>query len=58
MVSRVDTVGDFPEMGHFNFKLKDLEIREIFETPYQILYRIQRGNVEIIGVAHGARDGF
>ena len=57
LVSRADMLGDFPEIGHFNPKLRHLEVRELVEAPYRILYRLERGNIEIIGVAHGARDG-
>ena len=56
LVARADLLGDFPEMGRFNTKLRDLEVRELTEAPYRILYRIERGAVEIIAVAHGSRD--
>ena len=56
LVSRADLLGDFPEMGRMNPKLRELEVRELTEAPYRILYRIERGAVEIIAVALGAQD--
>lgn len=32
-----------------------MEIREILEGPYRIIYRVHPGRVRILAVVHGAR---
>lgn len=42
----------FPESGRPSPEGEHRGIREVFERPYRILYRIHQGRIEIIAVIH------
>jgi toxin ParE1/3/4 len=58
LVVRADALGDFPDLGRVVPELENPDLRELIESPYRIIYRVLRSEVEILTVFHGARSGF
>lgn len=56
LVSRVDDLGDFPEMGRIIFRYNDPSIRELIVSPYIVKYLIGREYIEILTVVHAAQN--
>jgi toxin ParE1/3/4 len=56
LVGRTDMLGDFPEMGRAIPELQDLRTRELIVSPYQVIYRIEHDEVQILSLVHGRRD--
>jgi plasmid stabilization system protein ParE len=47
----------FPRSGPVVPDAESLQIRELIEGPYRILYVVARDHIEILGVLHGSREG-
>lgn len=45
-----------PEMGGHVAEYADDAIRELIEWPYRIIYAVRSDRIEILSVAHGARE--
>jgi toxin ParE1/3/4 len=58
LVARADTLGDFPDLGRMVPEFEDPDLRELIESPYRIIDRTLRSEVEILAVFHSARGGF
>lgn len=60
MVQRIFDRGDGlssqPRLGPAIASYEAQGLREVFENPYRIIYRIHRERVEIIAVVHGSRQ--
>ncbi len=50
-------IGEFPRSGRVLPPAAAIEVREVLEGPYRILYVVARDHVEILGVLHGSREG-
>ena len=50
-----DRLADFPRSGRVVPELNDENLREIILGNYRLIYRIQRDEVQILAVHHGAR---
>jgi plasmid stabilization system protein ParE len=46
----------FPRLGPQVPEYEDESIRELFEHPYRIIYRIHQGRIQVLSVVHGARS--
>lgn len=46
----------FPRLGRLVPEVQDENIRELFYRDYRIVYRIARGQIEILTVVHGSKD--
>lgn len=46
----------FPLGGRIVPEVRHPNVREIFVSPYRILYRVRKNRLQILGVIHGARD--
>jgi plasmid stabilization system protein ParE len=55
IVSSSELLADQPLLGRRVPEYDDESIRELFETPYRIVYRLDEGRVEILAVIHAAR---
>ncbi|MBS0616652.1 MAG: type II toxin-antitoxin system RelE/ParE family toxin [Spirochaetes bacterium] len=51
-----DALKNFPLRGRKIPELQREEAREIFYKSYRIMYEIDREQIEILAVIHGARD--
>ncbi len=56
IVSRVDALADFPELGHRTSESPDENVREVLESPYRILYLVQPARVDILAIVHARQD--
>src|ERR1700733_8622392 len=54
ILRRGDQLGAFPYSGRIS-PVPGLNVREIVENPYRIIYRVKDDAVEVIEVLHGAR---
>lgn len=52
IIRRADAVGDFPWSGRLVPEYPLDTLREVFASPYRILYRIKPAEIEIISVVH------
>lgn len=53
---RTKLLADFPRFGAVVPYYEDESIRELLEYPYRIIYRILPGQIDIVGVVHGAQQ--
>lgn len=55
IVNRSEALESQPLIGAEVVEYGDPEVREVYEHPYRILYRVVGKKVQIIGVIHSAR---
>ena len=55
--ARTSQLEHFPESGRLAPEGEDRNVREVFERPYRILYRLKEARVEIIAVIHMRQVG-
>jgi len=56
IIDRSEQIAEFPMSGREVPEYDRSDIRELFESPYRIIYRIKRDAIDVIAVIHGARD--
>ncbi|MEN9360173.1 MAG: hypothetical protein RL095_1708 [Verrucomicrobiota bacterium] len=56
LMSRSEQIAIFPFSGRRVPEYDLPQIRELFEGPYRLIYRICSDHIEILLVLHGARD--
>jgi len=58
LIAKVESLAAFPQRGRVIKKFADLNIRQVFQGPYRIAYRIrtEASIVEIARIWHGARN--
>lgn len=55
LTSRSEQIGAFPRSGRMVPEYSSVDIREVIEGPYRIIYRIKQEQIDVIAVVHGAR---
>jgi toxin ParE1/3/4 len=55
IVDRSERLANFPRSGPLVPEYDDESIRELFEHPYRIIYRLHEQEVEILTAIHSAR---
>jgi toxin ParE1/3/4 len=55
IVARSEQISQFPESGHVVREYPRGDVREVFEDPYRIMYRIKKDIIHVIAVVHSAR---
>jgi toxin ParE1/3/4 len=59
LVERIFALGEllssFPRLGPMVPEYDDDLLRELFEDPYRIIYRISDHQIEVVAVVHAAR---
>lgn len=56
---KIDTLSQFPRRGRTVPELESIavfEFRELLMNPYRIIFRIDDGNVALVGILDGRRD--
>ena len=48
-------IGPFPQSGRMVPEYQDIDVREVIEPPYRIVYRVAADRVDVLAVFHGAR---
>jgi addiction module RelE/StbE family toxin len=56
LVQAVDRLRDYPLSGRVVPELEQPTVREVIAGQYRIVYRVTADAVQILTVAHGARD--
>jgi toxin ParE1/3/4 len=55
IVQRTESLADLPFLGAEVAEYGEESLREVFEHPYRILYRLSTEQVQIVAVIHAAR---
>lgn len=55
VVARTEALDGQPQLGAEVPEYGDPDVREMFEHPYRILYRVVGQDVQVIGVIHSSR---
>lgn len=53
--TRVDDLASLPRLGPIVREFNEETLRELFEDPYRIIYRILDDRIDVVAVVHGAR---
>lgn len=53
--ARSGELADFPHLGPMVPEYDDEAIRELFEDPYRIVYRVLEAQIDIVAVVHASR---
>ena len=56
LFERVEILGEHPRIGSVVPEFEIDDIRELFEQPYRIIYRILPSRIDVIAVIHGSRQ--
>ena len=56
LILSVDRLESFPESGRRVPESTDPKVRELLVESYRVIYRLKKGSVQILAVAHGARN--
>jgi toxin ParE1/3/4 len=56
LIDAVDRLDDFPLSGRIIPEMNNPTCREIIYGAYRIMYRIEKDDVWITGIVHGARN--
>jgi plasmid stabilization system protein ParE len=56
LTRRSEQIGSFPESGRVVPRKNEPNLREVFEGPYRIVYRIKKGQIDVVAVIHGSRQ--
>lgn len=56
IVMRLRQAQEFPESGRRVPEAPALDIRELIEFPYRIIYRVYQDTIEVLAVIHGRQD--
>ncbi|MEA1950673.1 MAG: type II toxin-antitoxin system RelE/ParE family toxin [Planctomycetota bacterium] len=52
---RSEQIAAFPLSGHIVPEYEVDDIREVFERPYRLIYRVTSDRVDVLAVVHGAQ---
>ncbi|HYN22609.1 MAG TPA: type II toxin-antitoxin system RelE/ParE family toxin [Thermoanaerobaculia bacterium] len=55
LTRRSQQIADFPFSGRMVPEYREKNLREVFEGPYRLIYRIKADQADILTVIHGAR---
>ena len=53
---RLDQAREFPESGRVVPEFTRVEIRELIESPYRLVYRVRPDAIEVLSVLHGRQQ--
>ena len=53
--ARTEQLADQPHLGAVVPEYDDESLREVFEHPYRIIYRVPEQQVDVVAVVHGVR---
>jgi toxin ParE1/3/4 len=56
LLARAAQLSDFPDSGRHVPEARDTQIRELFESPYRIIYLVQAARIDVLAVVHGRQD--
>ncbi len=53
--TRTEQLADFSQLGARVPEYDEESLRELFESPYRIVYRVCEDRIDVLAVVHGAR---
>jgi len=56
LTKRSQQIATFPHSGRVVSEANNINIREVIEGPYRIIYHILEDEIDVIAVVHGARQ--
>jgi toxin ParE1/3/4 len=56
IVARLRQAQEYPESGRLVPEAPSVDIRELVEPPYRLIYRVRSETVEIVAIVHGRQD--
>src|SRR5262245_6056449 len=56
IVRRLDQACRFPESGRIVPECRQPEVRELFELPYRVIYRVRAEYIEVVSILHSRQD--
>jgi addiction module RelE/StbE family toxin len=56
LTRRSQQIAIFPRSGRVVAEANDINVREVIEGPYRIIYHVLEQELDIIAVVHGARQ--
>lgn len=56
IVLRLRQAQDFPESGRRVPEAGELDVREVIERPYRLLYRVRPTVVEVLAIVHARQE--
>jgi toxin ParE1/3/4 len=56
LILSVDRLESFPESGRRVPESTDPKVRELLIEGYRMIYRLKKGTVQILAIAHGAQN--
>jgi toxin ParE1/3/4 len=56
LVARLRQAQDFPESGRHVPEAGQIDLRELIESPYRVIDRVDPAAIEVIAVVHGRQD--
>ena len=56
LILSVERLKSFPESGRVVPEASDLKVRELSLSTYRIMYRLRKGQVQLLAVVHSARN--
>ena len=56
IVARLGQAQEFPESGRRVPEAGGMDVRELVEAPYRVIYRVTRSTIEVVAVVHGRQD--
>lgn len=56
LTRRSQQIATFPRSGRIVSEANDVNIREVIEEPYRIIYHLLEDEIDIIAVVHSARQ--
>ncbi|HOT46747.1 MAG TPA: type II toxin-antitoxin system RelE/ParE family toxin [Spirochaetota bacterium] len=56
IIAKGESLDKFPQMGRIVPEFSDDSVREVYVSPYRILYQVSSNDVKILNVLHGKRD--
>jgi len=56
MVSKAESLSEFPEIGRVVPEIGDENVRELIIYSYRLIYEVVPNGVQILAIIHGKRD--
>ena len=56
IVARLRQAQDFSESGRTVPEAGEINVRELYEWPYRVIYRTHAAHIEVVAIVHGRRD--
>jgi toxin ParE1/3/4 len=56
IVGRLSQAQAFPDSGRRVPEAPSLDVRELIESPYRLIYRVKGEAIEVVAIVHGRQD--